>query len=617
MKFLFPIFLIFALLSSSNGQSASKREWTIFQKGVKEYKEGSYRAAEEHFKLLLEKLPGSQLLTAYKLMLAKSRYKLGKHEESITACQEFLKTHPNSDYRDDINYLLANNQYRLKNYYDAVRLWVETAEMTTDRRLSRMALQHAENAMAFRLNKDALLRLSESSSEGILIKDMARYYLADRYYQEGDLSSTNDVIQTIIESGSNSIYAQKARDLESYIEFKRENVIRIAALLPLSGANGDVGNGLYEGVQLAAENFSSAHNLNIEVVPYDYETRMTTALHKMREIAANRSIMAVFGPVENDISAACAVVADYEDITIVSPTASSDELLDLSENLVLLAPTVKSMAENLNRFAADSLKLKRIVTFAPLDDYFKSFVDAFQKQHEGKDGKIAAQQWYYPGDVDFSKHFKILKRIGLKLEFQDSLMQVDTSLADTAIDSLYRIYQETEKEKLEETKTKIDSADIPVTSFDGLLVPIYRDDLGLIAPQIAYANFETQILGNSDWYAMEDLKKNKNYINGIVFVTDGYLNEEDWDYRQFRNSFRNRFKKSPEKFELIGYDSFNYLLSLFNEGTESINRENFADKISVLQPYRGIYRSFNLNRRHSNQAARILKYYYGQLIPLN
>jgi ABC-type branched-subunit amino acid transport system substrate-binding protein len=196
-------------------------------------------------------------------------------------------------------------------------------------------------------------------------------------------------------------------------------------------------------------------------------------------------------------------------------------------------------------------------------------------------------------------------------------MQVDSTISKASIDSLYRIHQEMERGKLEETNTKLDSADIPVTSFDGLLVPIYKDDLGLIAPQIAYANFETQILGNSDWYSMEGLKKNKNYINGIVFITDGYLNEEDWDYRQFRNNFRNRFKRTPEKFELIGYDSFNFLLSIFNKGNSDINRGNFADKVLSLQSFRGIYRSFDLTQRSSNNAARILKYYYGQLIPLN
>lgn len=616
MKFWIHIFLVLVFFSSVYSQKASDREWTIFQKGVKEYKEGAYNEAEKHFQLVLEKLPNSQLLTAYKLMLAKTRYKLGKYEASLRNCEEFLNRFPNSNYADDINYLMANNHFRMKNYDSAVRLWIKAADITTDRRLARLAMNHAENAMSFRLRKDQLIRLGQESPEGSLLNHMALYYLADRYYQEGDLSSTQSTIKKIVESGFDSIYAQKARDLEGFIKFKEENVVRIGALLPLSGANSDIGNGLYEGIQLAAEAFTNANDLNIEVVPYDYETRMTKALQKIKEIAANKSITAVFGPVENDITAACAVVADYENITIVSPTASSDELVDLSDNILLLAPTVKSMAENLNRYAADSLKLNRIITLAPLDDYFTTFVEAFNKRHEEQGGNIVAEQWYYPGDVDFSKHFKMLKRIGLKLEFQDSLMQVDSTISKASIDSLYRIHQEMERDKLAETNTKLDSADIPVTSFDGLLVPIYKDDLGLIAPQIAYANFKTQILGNSDWYSLEGLKKNKNYINGIVFVTDGYLNEEDWDYRQFRNNFRNRFKRTPEKFELIGYDSFNFLLSIFNEGNSGINRGNFADKVLNLQSFRGIYRSFDLTRS-SNNAARILKYYYGQLIPLN
>lgn len=609
--------LIFILFATSFSQTASKREWTIFQKGVREYKAGTFKAAEEHFRLVIEKLPDSQLSTAYHLMLAKTRYKLNRYTESLSDCQSFLNRFPKSKYRDDIIYLMANNQYQLNNYGTAVRNWIEAAVLTDDRRLKKKALNLAENTLSYRMDIDELKDFSRQWPTGTLGRDMSLYYLADHYYQKGDLTTTREIIDQLRQSGSNSVYALQADNLNDFVSYKNENVIRIGALLPLSGANADVGQGLYEGMQLAAETFSNSHNLDIEIMPFDYETRMTQAIKKMQEIASNKSILAVVGPVENDIAAACGIIADYEDIALISPTASSDELLDISDNLRLLSPTVTSMAENLNRFAVDSLKLNRIVSVSPLDDYFSTFTEAFTNRHIEKGGSVPAVQRYYPGDVDFSKQFKILKRIGLKLEFQDSVLQVDSTLAPDQVDSLYHLYQEEELEKLAETKTKIDSADIPVTSFDGLLVPIFKDDLSLIAPQIAYANIESQILGNSDWYNMEALKKNKNYINGIVFVADGYLNEESWDYRQFRNNFRNRFQKTPEMFSLIGYDSFNFLLNIFNDENAVVTRSNFAAKISELEPFRGVYRAFDLNNRSCNSAARILKYYYGQLIPMN
>jgi ABC-type branched-subunit amino acid transport system substrate-binding protein len=617
MKFWILFTLLYLFISTCFSQTASKREWSIFQKGISDYKANNFQSAEEHFLLVIEKLPDSPLSTANHLMLAKSRYKLGKYDQSLADCISFLDTYRYSKYRDDVLYLKGNIYYKRGDKAKAISAWIDASENSEDNRLISKSLSYAEKTMRNELSSVELSEIGRNWPTGSLKKDMVQYFIADHAYRSGNNAKALRILRTMLQSSSTSIYSKKAEELQNKITFKRSNVLRIAALLPLSGANMDIGNALFKGIQLSMETFRTSHNLEIEIVPFDYGTRISTALKAMKDISADNSIIAVFGPVENDIAAACAVIADYEDITLISPTASSDEIMEISDDVVLLAPTVKSLAERLNKFAADSLKLNRIATISPLDDYFVAFTKSFTERHLEKKGEIVAEQKYYPGDVDFSRQFKILKRLGLKLEFQDSLLQIDSTLAANDIDSLYALHREEEMNLLEETKTKIDSADIPVITFDGLLVPIYKDDLSLIAPQIAYANFETQLLGNSDWYSMDDLKKNKNYINGIVFVTDGYLNEENWDYRKFRNNFRTRYRTTPEKFELIGYDSFNYFLNIFEKTESAVTRSNVMHKMKNLQPYRGIYRSFNLSDKSYNTAARILKYYYGQLIPLN
>ena len=172
-------------------------------------------------------------------------------------------------------------------------------------------------------------------------------------------------------------------------------------------------------------------------------------------------------------------------------------------------------------------------------------------------------------------------------------------------------------EKLKETKTKIDSADIPVASIPGIFIPIYKEDLEFIAPQIAYSNIQAQYLGNNDWYEIEQLKKNKNYINGIVFGSDGYFNEESWDFRQFRNEFRTKLKKSPSVYSLIGYDCFKYILQAFDPQNANMSQNQFLRNLNKLNKYNGIYRVIDLNKNRFNQNLQLLKYNYGQIIPLN
>ncbi|HHJ51871.1 MAG TPA: hypothetical protein ENJ89_01640 [Caldithrix abyssi] len=152
---------------------------------------------------------------------------------------------------------------------------------------------------------------------------------------------------------------------------------------------------------------------------------------------------------------------------------------------------------------------------------------------------------------------------------------------------------------------------------DGLLLTIYQSDITMMASQYAYWNLQSTLLGNSDWYDEEQLKKNRKYINGLIFVSDGYLNKESWDYRKFPNQYRMTYKSTPDKFALIGYDSFRFLLAAISESGRTVTRENFRDIVMEAPDFNGIYRNFIIGKKRYNNAVRILKFTYGQILPLN
>jgi ABC-type branched-subunit amino acid transport system substrate-binding protein len=274
-------------------------------------------------------------------------------------------------------------------------------------------------------------------------------------------------------------------------------------------------------------------------------------------------------------------------------------------------------AKYLAQFASDSLQISRFATFSPLDNHFLRMVEAFVATVETAGAEVVAQEWYYPGDQDFSKQFMSLKRKGLKYAFGDSVLSINPELGPVQIDSLYDEYVRIAKEELTKSETKLDSADIPVTGIDGIFIPIYKEDLPFIAPQIAYSNIRSQYLGNGDWYDLEQLKKNKNYINGIIFVTDGFINEESWDYRRFRNEYRSSIKKTPSLYNIIGYDSFRYILSAISNVNSIIKRDEFLQRLENMENHIGIYRNIYLNEERVNQNLQLLRFNYGQIIPIN
>jgi len=610
--------IIFLLISSTLlfAQRASDREWVIFNKGVQEYKAGRYKKAAQDFELVISKIKESPLITAHNLMLAKSYYKSGDYEASIQSCNKFLKAYPNSQYKPHVRYLIANNYYRLNRLQSAVETWLGVAATGQNKALSDKSIKLADETVRFLLDEQGLSYLKGQVKDDFS-KQFILYQMAERDYEKGNFPPAIAMLEEALAlGGANSAYQSKSRKLLNYLSDKKSNAIRIAALLPLSGSNSDLGQALLDGAQMAVDQFNRSHGPTLELIPFDYETRLTSALIQLKEIARDPTISAVFGPIENDIAAACALVADYENIPLITPTATERELRTLSASVVQLSVPMDITVQKLARYAQDSLQIRRFATIAPIDDYFVRMTGMFVHKQNQLENQVVAQEWYYPGNQDITSHFKALKRTGLKLVFQDSLTLVDSTLSLMDIDSLYAIYQEEQREILEENHTQVDSADIPVKTIGGLFMPLFSSDIGILASQHAYWNIQTQVLGNADWYDLEALKKNHNYINGLIFVSDGYLNQESWDYRKFRNSFRDIYRRTPEKFELMGYDSFNFILSALEGSSKNISRKAFLSRLLDAPLYNGVYRNFEVGKKRFNDAARILKFTYGQILPL-
>lgn len=598
-------------------QNLSEREKNIFLQNVNLYRGGNFQQAEQNFALVITKLPDSPLLTSNYLMLVKSQYKLGDYSSTIEHAKKFLGLFPESSYRDDVLLTLGNSYFKLDRFRTAAKTWINALEVTEDPRMKEKIETMVNDIIVYKLGDSEIQNLTTDVAPSIDGQMLIAIAWAEKNYKNGANTVAQARLTDALQNFSMSAYSDKAKRLlaSGGYEFSPEE--RFGLLLPLSGLNDDIGNDIFEGVQLAISEYNEQHNLNLQIAIKDYGEEITRAINAYKELAQNKNILAVVGPVENDITAACAAISAYERMPLLSPTATQNGLTNFSNYFYQLNSTINIYTEGLARYALDSLKISRFATFAPIDDHFIKMVNRFNDTVEKSGGEVVTQEWYYPGDQDFYKQFMKIKRVGLKLSFADSLLKNVPDIAAEQLDSLYSEYVNLEIEKINEKNTKIDSADIPVSSIPAIFIPIYKEDLEFIAPQIAYSNIQAQFLGNNDWYDLDQLKKNKNYINGIVFGSDGYFNEESWDFRQFRNEFRNKFKKSPTIYSLIGYDSFKYILQAYDPQNPNMDQNQFLRNLNQLNKYNGIYRTINLNKNRFNQSFQLLKYNYGQIIPLN
>ena len=598
------------------GQTAAQKEKDIFVYNLGLYQQKDYQKAEKNFAILVSKLPDSPLRTTNYLMLIKSQYKLGDYVVAIDHSKTFIETYPNSHYRDDVLYIMGNSYYQLTRYGTAVKCWVDALDIYDDPRLVKKIEPMISATINQKLSPVEINNLYQDivySPDGQMLVNIA---WAKKEIAAGGGTSALARLSASVKQSPNSRYAEKANQLLSHGGSQSLADERFAFLLPLSGFNQEVGNAILEGAHLALDEYNKQHNLNLKIATYDYGEDIGSAIRGVQTLAQNPNIIAAIGPLENDIATACAAISSYEQLPLVSPTATDNDLTGFSDYFFQLSSTIDITAETLAKYALDSLHLRRFATFSPMDEHFIKMVDTFTSTVESAGAEIVSQAWYYPGDQDVYKQFMKLKRVGLKIEFTDSLTTKFPEITVGELDSLYKEYVTLEEEKLEETKSKIDSADIPIKTIDGIFIPIFKEDIQFIAPQIAYSNIQAQYLGNGDWYDSEQLKKNKNYINGLVFGSDGYLNEESWDFRQFRNQFRTKYKKTPDVYAIIGYDTFKYLLKAYDPKVTDLSRTQFLRNLNNIGGYEGIYKTIKLGNTRFNQNLKLIKYNYGQFIPV-
>jgi ABC-type branched-subunit amino acid transport system substrate-binding protein len=617
LSFLLPLLCLLSIISASAAQNFSAREKSIFEKNLELYREGDYKQAEQNFALVVAKLPESAYITSNYLMLVKSQYKLGDYVSAIDQAKIFLSKFSNSHYRDDVLYTMGNAYYKLNRFQSATKLWISALDESNDPRLAGKIEVLVTGTVRDMLNDEDIKKLSTeigTYADGRMLLDIA---WAEKLYAEGSITKGNSILNAALTELPANKYSEQARQLLKSGGLQSSPDEKFALLLPLSGYNAEIGQAILEGAQMALLEFNKQFNLDLKIISRDYGQEIKNAILGYQELAGFDNILAVIGPIENDISAACAAVSKYEQLPLLSPTATANNLTDFSNYFFQLNAPINTTAEIIADYALDSLKLKRYATFAPIDDHFIKMVDKFKSTVETAGAEVVAEEWYYPGDQDFYKQFMNLKRRGLKLTFSDSIRQSLPLASPVVIDSLYMAYQRQEMENHENKKpAKVDSADIPVTSIDAVFIPIFKEDLQFIAPQIAYSNIQAQFLGNNDWYDSEGLKKNKNYINNIIFSASGYLNEESWDFRRFRNEFRTTFKKTPSIYAVLGYDVFRYLIQAYRPQQPQMTRQQFLVNLNNLKKYNGIYRNFDINKMHFNQYHQLLKYSFGQIIPL-
>jgi len=191
-----------------------------------------------------------------------------------------------------------------------------------------------------------------------------------------------------------------------------EKVVKIGAILPLTGDGAKYGEATKKGIDLAVEEVNEKGgilNKSLEIVYEDSQADASKAVSAFRKLINVQHIKFILGPLSSTEVLAVAPIANKEKIIILTPAASAPQITyagdyifrnvmsDLYDGRAMAAYAVREMGK---RIAA---------TFYINNDFGIGLKNSFKEQFEKMGGKIVLEMSFERGDNDYRPQITRIK----------------------------------------------------------------------------------------------------------------------------------------------------------------------------------------------------------------
>ncbi len=589
-----------------------------YQKGLQLFKSGRYDIAAWELQNMLILFPKNRRKSSALYLIARARFHEKKYEQATDALDQLLKEFPQSKYRYDVFFLKAAIAYQ----ENAIPQTLKFLQTVIDGSKNDALVQQSEKLFyKIVISNHKLADISELKEQypSPNLRPVWMLTGTSKALAEGHYKRAKKEMESFFSKFPNSPLTAEAKAMQKILARGPTVTSNIGVILPLTGFYSDQAQDVANGIRMAYTPWKNNHpGTTIQLNIFDSHGSIIEALKTTKKLVADENTLALLGTLESGPTAAVAAVSSYGNVPMLAPTGTENGIADLGENVFQMDGNIDIRGRILAEFAVQRLHLKTFAILAPADEYGKQITDSFAATIDRLGGKILAETWYYEGATDFKKQLSHIRNAGLEKMVWDSLRTAYPDYADPQIDSLFAIEKEIRraKDRNRVIKKLADSTAVPVTSIDGVFLPIYTEDIKYIAPQYAMFNIQSQILGGDYWKDINILNDNNRYVNGVIFTTDVYARKNELPYLRFQNEYRKNFKASPSKFSILGYDTMNFLLKAIGEG--NYTKSDVLKALQKIERFEGLHGTFEfLNGSRVNSGMVLLRYENGLFQPVN
>jgi ABC-type branched-subunit amino acid transport system substrate-binding protein/predicted negative regulator of RcsB-dependent stress response len=584
--------------------------------------------AEQHLTAFVEKWPKSPLAGDAAFRMAELAQARGDQEAALRRYHYVVRNFPRSDRIDAARLGVARIEFERGNLDAAVRLLSQTQlrELSDEeRRQAHRLLAKTATDPAAKLEWLAKLRSDQPDADGRAVVDAeidavlaqldtealervarrvgpdvpasrALLVAAARALDAGDLARARNAIERAsrwplaLPYGSQlALAADRLRQLESgasdsgllpsFRDFAgaeppstRAAAGSIGVVLPLTGNFASLGEETLRGILLAAGAFGESSALerapSIRISIRDSGGSPARAAQAVTELARERSVSAIIGPLLSEECEAAAIAAEAAQVPLLALTTREDVARGRSYVFRLRTrpiDEVQALADHVMR----ELGAQRFAILYPRDAYGTGVSGLFWSAVEERGGRVVALAAYDPDATDFADPIRRLVGYELLTRAEKELIEEREEL----IRSARRLPPEEASIVREEARAMPgpDGEPLPpIIDFDALFIPESHEKVVLIAPQLAFHEATgAMLLGTDAWNDPELISIGRDHVEGALYTASFYADSSVGYVRDFADRYAATFGTAADDLSAHAYDAAKLVFVQFARGARS------------------------------------------------
>jgi len=337
------------------------------------------------------------------------------------------------------------------------------------------------------------------------------------------------------------------------------DTILIGEIGSLTGSEATFGISTRNAIELALREVNAAGGVKgkrVDVRVYDDQSKPEEAANAATRLINQDQVLLILGEVASTNSIAMANKAQPARVPMISNASTNPKVTEIGNYIFRVCFIDPFQGYVMAKFAHDNLKFTKVAILRDLaSDYSQGLADVFKRKFTEMGGKIVGEETYSKGSTDFRSQLTAIKRL----------------------------------------------------QPDGIYVPGYYTDIGVIARQARELGITAKLMGGDGWDSEKLFELGGAAVEGNFFSNHYSPDDPNPRIQKFIADYKAAFGAVPDALAALGYDAAMVAVDAMKRAT-SLDREAVRNAIAATKNFPGVTGTITLDEhRNASKPAVVLE----------